>query len=80
LFLDDEPDLDALFAEASAASGGRQDQTSSADVVDDEPTVEEDEPILDMDEDQAFSFLTDDEPASSKRSDDSEIRDVVSPH
>jgi pSer/pThr/pTyr-binding forkhead associated (FHA) protein len=76
LIFDDEPDLDALFADSPASGAGGDNATAPADAIDD------DEPILEADEDQAFAFLTDDESAAAapKRSDDSEIRDVLSQH
>jgi len=63
---DDEPDLEAMFSEPSSPAAPNEAPAGDAE--------EEDVPIIEEDEDAAFSFLTDDdnEPASQKSSSDAE--------
>ncbi len=81
-FIDDEPDLDAMFAEpASAAEPSSIDSTHGTPLAD---APDEDVPILEEDEDAAFSFLTDDDDdgaaqqKASSKAEDSRLGDFLS--
>jgi pSer/pThr/pTyr-binding forkhead associated (FHA) protein len=77
-FIDDEPDLDAMFAEPASAAEPSSVGTPLADAPD------EDVPILEEDEDAAFSFLTDDDDdgaaqqKASSKAEDSRLGDFLS--
>jgi predicted component of type VI protein secretion system len=65
LSADDEPDLSAMFADEPV--------TADASATESGEVLAEDEPILASDEDDAFAFLTGDEPAVEKRREDSRL-------
>jgi pSer/pThr/pTyr-binding forkhead associated (FHA) protein len=71
---DDEPDLEAMFSDEPAAA-------ASSDELKVAP-ADEDVPILEEDEDAAFSFLTDDDDSaqqkSSSKTEDSRLGDFLS--